>query len=60
MAIFLCNGGGVKPSETSELTMTSNKQYAQSRLQNSLDFSLDLNIEDSQFEIAMVDILGME
>ena len=60
MFIFLCNGGMVEPSTMTKLVMTSNKRYAQSRLQNLFDFSLDLNIEDSRTKIALADIPHIE
>jgi hypothetical protein len=60
MPICLCTGGSVDSSIAfSKLIMTSNSRYAQSTLQNSLAFPLDLNIEDSRFEIAVSDILDM-
>ena len=40
--------------------MMSSRRYAQSRLQNLLAFSLDFNIEDSRFEIAIDDISDMD
>jgi hypothetical protein len=60
MPICLCTGGKDDPSFViPKLRMTSSRRYAQSTLQNSLAFSLDLNIEVSRFEIAASDILDI-
>jgi hypothetical protein len=61
--ICLCVGGLSEFSAMcfeSKLILTSNKRYAQSRLQNSFAFSLDFNIEVSLFEIATVDMSAIE
>ena len=59
MYIFLCNGGTFEASVLSKLAMMSSRQYAQSRPQNSLDFSLDLKIDDSRFDMSIEDIPDM-
>ena len=57
MPIWLCNGGVADSlTDTVMRVVTSNKQYAQSILQKSFDFSLDLSIEVSRLEIATTNI----
>ena len=57
MPIWLCNSGVADSlADTVMRVVTSNKRYAQSILQKSFDFSLDLSIEVSRLEIATTDI----
>lgn len=56
MPIWLCNGGVADALADTVKAVTSNKRYAQSILQKSFDFSLDLSIEVSRLEIATTDI----